>query len=56
MKLLVLWRIAVSSSRAHQPYLIHIIGNFHYPRLGLFIVLILPFKLQDREDGRVLVA
>lgn len=43
-------------SGEQQPYLIHIIGNFHDPRPSLFIVLILTFKLQDRKDRGVLVA
>lgn len=55
MELFVLWRTAVCSRRTHQPYLIHVIGNFHYPCLGLFIVLILPSKLQEGEDGGILV-
>ena len=56
MELFVPWRIAVGGRRSHQPYLIHVIGNFHYPCPGLFVVLILPLKLQDRGDGGVLEA
>lgn len=56
LALLIPCRIACWGWQTHLAYLIHVIGNFHYPQLGFLIVLILPFILGDREDGTVLVA
>lgn len=42
---------ASKTCKIQLAYLIHIIGNFHYPQFGLLIVLILSFILYQKEKS-----